>query len=47
VIHALNGAAIGDLAALTAKLDGMKAGAPAVLGVNRLGRRLFLAFEIE
>ncbi|HSQ59717.1 MAG TPA: trypsin-like peptidase domain-containing protein [Acidobacteriota bacterium] len=47
VIHALNGAAIADLAALASKLDGMKPGAPAVLTVDRLGRRLFLAFEIE
>jgi S1-C subfamily serine protease len=47
VIHALNGAPIADLAALAARLDGLKAGAPAVLGVNRMGRLLLLAFEIE
>ncbi|HEU4724796.1 MAG TPA: trypsin-like peptidase domain-containing protein [Candidatus Eisenbacteria bacterium] len=47
VIRALNGEPVATFDALTAKLQGMKPGAPAVLSVDRLGRRLFLPFELE
>jgi serine protease Do len=47
VIRALNGAGVGNLAALIDRLGTLHAGSPAVLSVDRLGRRLFLAFELE
>jgi len=47
VILGLNGGAVESVAALTKRLDGLVAGAAAVLRVDRLGRRLFLAFELE
>jgi serine protease Do len=47
VIRALNGSAVADLASLKTRLGALPAGSPAVLSVDRLGRRLFLAFQLE
>lgn len=47
VIRAVNGEAVPSFDALSSRLDAMKPGAPVVFSVDRLGRRLFLPFELE
>ena len=47
VIRALNDVAVADAASLGATVAAMGAGAPAVLTIERAGRRLLLAFEID
>jgi serine protease Do len=47
VVRALNGVAVAGAASLGATVAAMGAGAPAVLTIERAGRRLLLAFEID
>jgi serine protease Do len=47
VIHAVNGQWISDLPALRAAVDGVKAGTPVVLQIERRGALMYLAFTVE
>ena len=47
VIHSINGQPIRDLTVLRAALGGLKVGDPVVIQIERLGRFMFVAFEIE
>ena len=47
VIHAMNDRPVTDLDALNASLKPLQRGDPVVLDVDRMGRRLYLAFQAE
>jgi serine protease Do len=47
VIHAVNGQWISDLSGLRTAVDGVKAGSPVVLQVERRGTLLYLAFTVD
>jgi S1-C subfamily serine protease len=47
VIHEMNGAAVSDVAHLTADLDKMKRGDPVALFIERDSKLQYLAFELQ